>query len=85
MILINQLENEMNVFSYEKESELKNSIETQCHSIELKFRIYLLDYLINFYIEFIKNNSEIKHTKTYTQFLNILFGLVFQKRTVIAS
>jgi hypothetical protein len=70
---------------YEKLDDLRGLIDLKCNCIELKFKLLILDELINVYLNDILANAEKRLADTrFTQYVNILFSLVFEKRTMIA-
>ena len=71
---------------YDKESDLKRSAEVKCNILEMKFKISILDYLKNNFLDLIEK-SEIKATNEndtyFIQCVNNLLNLIHDKQTVI--
>lgn len=82
--LINSLNRlNQNKIRYESLDDLAKFVDLKCDSIELKFKIYILDFLIDTYLNEILRDRQKFSEINFTQYINVLFSLVFEKRTMI--
>ena len=70
---------------YEKYSELKRLAEVECDLLEVKFKIALLDYLKRNFLDVLKMNRDKVNDANFNEYINILFNLVLEKRTMIVK
>ncbi len=70
---------------YDKQSELKKLVDLECDLIDLKFKMLLLNFLKKNYLDLLKTDPDKVTEANFNQYVNILFNLVLEKRTVIVK
>lgn len=71
--------------TYEKHDDLKEFYEAKCGLVELKFNKLFLNHIENVYIDEILKNERRFRDERFHEYVNIIFGLVLGKRTMIVK